>query len=212
MEIRVRGRQWLWEFEYPSGMRQTNEVKLPLNRPVKFVISSDDVLHSFYVPGSRLKKDAVPGMYSNISFTPTRLGDMQVFCAEYCGTSHSGMLSTIHVVTPEDFEEFLKKGAGPEPGETPEHYGEKLYSQNACKTCHSTDGSKMPGPTWKGIWGRDETMADGTKVSIDENYIKESILKPQAKIVQGFTTTQMPPFTLTDTQIDAIIAYMKTLK
>jgi len=210
MEIRARGRQWLWEFEYPTGMRSTNELRLPLGRPVKFIISSDDVLHSFYVPGARLKRDAVPGMYNNISFTPNRLGDMQVFCAEYCGTSHSGMLATIKVVTPEEFDKFLKEGEtfdGP-----PEAWGEKIYSQQACKTCHSVDGSKMPGPTWKGLWGKTETMADGSTVKVDENYVHESILKPQAKITAGFTTTQMPPFTLNDKQIDAVIAYMKTLK
>jgi cytochrome c oxidase subunit 2 len=212
MEIRVRGKKWLWEFEYPNGNRENGVIRIPLNRPVKFVLSSEDVLHSFFVPGARMKKDAVPGMYSNISFTPTTLGDMQVFCAEYCGTSHSGMLATIKVVTPEEFDEYMKKGPEKPGDKTPAQWGEALYTSNACKTCHSTDGSKMPGPTWKGLYGKTESMADGTSVTVDENYIKESILKPQAKITAGFTTTQMPPFTLNDAQIDAIIAYMKTLK
>ncbi|WP_394847567.1 cytochrome c oxidase subunit II [Pendulispora brunnea] len=212
MEIRVRGRQWLWEFQYPNGSTATNELKLPVGKPVKFIISSDDVLHSFYVPGARLKRDAVPGMYTNITFTPNKLGPMQVFCAEYCGTSHSGMLSMIEVMTPEAFQKFLDEGDKPPAGTSPEEYGATLYKKNACNTCHSVDGAKMPGPTWKGLWGKQEQMADGSTVTVDENYIKESILKPQAKITAGFTTTQMPPFTLKDPQIDAIIAYMKTLK
>ncbi|MEO6419816.1 MAG: cytochrome c oxidase subunit II [Polyangiaceae bacterium] len=210
-EIRVRGEKWKWNFQYPNGMRENGLLRIPVGKPVKFVISSEDVLHSFYVPGARLKKDAVPGMYSTISFTPIKLGDMQVFCAEYCGTSHSGMLATIRVVTNEEYEKFLKEGAGPEAGELPAAWGARLYKQNSCNTCHSTDGAKMPGPTWKGIWHRDEAMSDGTKLTIDENYIKESITKPQAKIVGGYTTVVMPPFVFNDKQIDAIIAYMKTL-
>ncbi|WP_394822697.1 cytochrome c oxidase subunit II [Pendulispora albinea] len=212
MEIRVRGRQWLWEFEYPNGTRENNELTIPLNQPVKFILSSDDVIHSFYVPGARWKRDAVPGMYTNISFTPTKLGNMQVFCAEYCGTSHSGMLAMIHVVTPEDFQKHLDSADKAPEGKKPEEWGAELYKKNACNTCHSIDGSKMPGPTWKGLWGKTESLADGSTVVVDENYVKESILKPQAKIAAGFTTAQMPPFTLKDAQIDAIIAYMKTLK
>ena len=151
-------------------------------------------------------------MYSNVSFTPTKLGDMQVYCAEYCGTSHSGMLATIKVVTPDEFQEYMDKGPEKPGDKTPEQWGEELYASNACKTCHSVDGSKMPGPTWKGLWGKQETMESGETITVDENYVKESILKPQAKISKGFTTTQMPPYTLNDAQIDALIAYMKTLK
>jgi cytochrome c oxidase subunit 2 len=209
MEIRVMAAKWKWDFGYPSGRVEPSELTLPVGKPVKFIISSEDVLHSFYVPGARMKKDAVPGMYTSMSFTPSTIGTMQVFCAEYCGTSHSGMLATIKVVSPEDFEKFMKEGDNVEP--TAE-VGATLYKKNACNTCHSLDGSKMPGPTWKGIFGRQETMADGSTLTIDENYIKESIQKPQAKVVQGFQPV-MPPYpNLTDKHIDAIIAYMKTLK
>jgi len=211
LEIRVRAQKWRWEFEYPTGMRVNSEVKIPVNKPVKFVISSEDVLHSFFVPGARAKKDAVPGMYSNVWFTPNTKGPMQVFCAEYCGTSHSGMLATINVVDDAEFQKFLKEGEGPEPGEDPVAWGKRLYTKNACNTCHSLDGSKSPGPTWKGIWGRPESFVDGSTGKVDENYVRESILKPQAKIVSTFVTTQMPPYTISDKQIDAIIAYMKTL-
>lgn len=209
MEIRVMAAKWKWDFGYPSGRVEPSELTLPVGKPVKFIISSEDVLHSFFVPGARMKKDAVPGMYTSMSFTPAQIGTMQVFCAEYCGTSHSGMLATIKVVSQEDFDKFMKEGENFEP--TAE-VGATLYKKNACNTCHSIDGSKMPGPTWKGIFGRKETMSDGTTLTIDENYIKESIQKPQAKVVQGFQPV-MPPYTnLTDKHIDAIIAYMKTLK
>jgi cytochrome c oxidase subunit 2 len=209
MEIRVQAAKWKWDFVYPSGRAEPSELTLPIGKPVRFIISADDVLHSFYVPGARTKKDAVPGMYSSMWFTPNTLGTMQVFCAEYCGTGHSAMLATIKVVTNEEFEKFMKEGDNFEP--TAE-VGAKLYKKNACNTCHSTDGSKMPGPTWKGIFGRHEALADGSTVDIDENYIRESIQKPQAKVVAGFQPV-MPPFpNLTDQHIDAIIAYMKTLK
>ena len=211
VEIGVRGQQWSWTFTYPNGKQDASEVTIPVNKPVKFIISSQDVLHSFYVPGARLKKDAVPGMYSSIAFTPNTIGDMQIFCAEYCGKDHSGMLAKIHVVAQKDYEDFLKKGDRMD-GEPLDAYGARLYKKNACYTCHTTDGSKGNGPTWKDIYGRHETMTSGETLTIDDNYIKESILKPQAKIVNGFTNVQMPPFTLNDEQISGIIAYMKTLK
>lgn len=209
MEIRVLAAKWKWDFVYPDGRAEPSELVLPVNKPVKFILSSEDVLHSFYVPGARMKKDAVPGMYTSMSFTPTQVGTMQVFCAEYCGTSHSGMLATIKVVTPEEFEKFMKEGQNVEP--TAE-VGAVLYKKNACNTCHSIDGSKMPGPTWKNMFGRAEALADGSSVTVDENYVKESIQKPNAKVVAGFQPV-MPSYpNLTDKHIDALIAYMKTLK
>ena len=211
IEIGVRGQQWSWTFTYPNGKQDAAEVTIPVNQPVKFVISSQDVIHSFYVPGARLKKDAVPGMYSSIAFTPNTIGDMQIFCAEYCGKDHSGMLAKIHVVAQKDYDDFLKKGDRLD-GEPLDAYGARLYKKNACYTCHTIDGSKGNGPSWKGIWGRHEDIQGGDGITVDENYVKESILKPQAKIVAGFTNVQMPPFTLNDEQISGIIAYMKTLK
>jgi len=209
MEVRVMAAKWKWDFGYPSGRIEPSELTLPVNKPVKFIISAEDVLHSFYVPGARMKKDAVPGMYTSMTFTPTHVGTMQIFCAEYCGTGHSAMLGTIKVVSNDEFEKFMKEGDNVEP--TAE-VGAKLYKKNACNTCHSTDGTKMPGPTWKGLIGRSETLSDGTTVVVDENYVKESIQKPNAKVVSGFQPV-MPTFpNLTDKHIDAIIAYMKTLK
>ena len=212
-EIRVRGTRWKWEFEYPNGMRENGVLEVPVNKPVKLILSSDDVIHSFYLPAFRLKKDAVPGMYSSISFLPNTVGEAQVFCAEYCGTSHSGMLATLKVVKQEEFDDYMKKGPQLPEGLTMAQWGEKLFAQNNCNTCHSRDGSKSPGPSFKGLYGRDEMMGTPSNmmVKIDDGYIKESIQKPQAKIVMGYTAVQMPQFGLSDLQVDALIAYLKTL-
>jgi cytochrome c oxidase subunit II len=213
IEIRVRAKQWLWDFEYPNGMRENNVILFPVNTPIKMVMSSDDVIHSFYIPEFRLKKDVVPGLYSTVTFTPTVLGDAHVFCAEFCGTSHSGMLATVKVVTRAEYEAYIKEGPKKPEDISEAQWGEKLFVQNGCSVCHSRDGvTKSQCPNLKGIWHRDETMTTNQVINVDENYIQESIRKPQAKIVMGYTTILMPTFALTDRQVDAIIAYFKTLK
>ncbi len=221
LEIRARGKQWLWEFEYPNGMKQVGELKLPVDRPVKVILSSDDVLHSFYIPEFRIKKDAVPGMYTNVVFEPNKLGDAHVYCAEYCGTSHSGMLASVKVITPKEFDDFLKEGPlnpnckdpkAPCPADMKAKWGETLFAKNACPTCHSRDGSKSPGPTFKGVYGRKEQMSTGDMMDVEDNYIKESVRKPQAKVVMGYTNVVMPAFTLSDREIEALIEYLKTIK
>ena len=213
LEIRVRAKQWLWDFEYPNGMRENNVILFPVNTPIKMVMSSDDVIHSFYIPEFRLKKDVVPGLYSTLTFTPTELGDAHVFCAEFCGTSHSGMLATVKVVTRAEYDAYVKEGPKKPEDLSEAQWGEKLFTQNGCSVCHSRDGvTKSQCPNLKGIWHRDETMTTNTVVHVDENYIAESIRKPQAKIVMGYTNLLMPTFALTDRQVDAIIAYFKTLQ
>jgi cytochrome c oxidase subunit 2 len=177
------------------------------------VMSSDDVIHSFYIPEFRLKKDVVPGLYSTLSFTPTVLGDAHVFCAEFCGTGHSAMLATVKIVTRAEYDAFVKEGPKKPEDLSEAQWGEKLFAQNGCSVCHSRDGvTKSQCPNLKGVWHRDETMTTGQVIHIDENYIAESIRKPQAKIVMGYTNLLMPTFALTDRQVDAIIAYFKTLK
>ncbi len=223
-EIRVRAKKWSWEFEYPTGDRVPSELHLEVNRPYKMIISSEDVLHSFFIPEFRMKRDAVPGQYSFIAFTPTVTGPAHVFCAEYCGTSHSGMLASVIVENHEDHKKFLDSlGKKPEtcgtpPGPcTPEKWGEELFVKNACVTCHGPGatgliaGSKSPGPRIAGMFGQQENLTTGPQV-VDENYIRESILRPNAKIVAGYTNVQMPAFVLKDDQIDAVIAYLKSLK
>jgi cytochrome c oxidase subunit 2 len=218
-EIRVRGKKWSWEFEYPTGDREPGELTLEIGRPYKMIISSEDVLHSFYIPEFRMKRDAVPGQYSFIQFTPTKTGDAHVFCAEYCGTSHSGMLATVKILDHDKYKVW-EQGLGkcrPPDDCTPSVYGEKLFTKNGCPTCHGAGGTGLingapsPGPKLAGLFGRQENTTAGS-VNADENYIRESILRPNAKIVAGYTNVQMPPFVMKDEQLDAIIAYIKSLK
>jgi len=219
-EIRVRGKKWSWEFEYPTGDREPGELTLELGRPYKMILSSEDVLHSFYIPEFRMKRDAVPGQYSFIQFTPTKAGDAHVFCAEYCGTSHSGMLAKVKVLPHDQYKEWEKKLGdcqGPPEQCEPAKWGESLFTKNGCPTCHGVSGtgeiggSKSPGPKLAGLFGRQENTTAGP-VNADENYIRESILRPNAKIVAGYNTVQMPPFVMKDKQLDAVIAYVKSLK
>ena len=211
-EIRVRAKKWLWEFEYPNGMHTLREMTVPVNRPVRLILSSDDVLHSFFVPAFRIKQDAMPGSYTSLWFTANRTGNTDIFCTEYCGTGHSSMLGTVKIVTEAQFETFLREGVGPRAGETPPQWGARIYQEAACVTCHSTDGSPKTGPTWRGLFGHNVDLNDGTSVMADENYIRESILNPNARVVRGFQPV-MPTFrgTLQDRQIDALIAYIRTL-
>ncbi len=220
IEIRARGKQWLWEFEYANGMKENGKLVVPINRPVKMVMSSDDVIHSFYIPEFRIKKDVVPGMYSNVVFEANKLGPAHVFCTEYCGTSHSGMLADVNVVSQEEFDSYIKEGPrNPNcqdpnaacPADLKAKWGEQLYVSNACVTCHSRDGSKLVGPSFKGVYGRHEVL-EGGEVDIDDNYIQESIRKPQAKIVKGYTNVVMPMIPLTDRQVEALVEYLKTIK
>jgi cytochrome c oxidase subunit 2 len=172
-EIRVRGKKWSWEFEYPTGDREPGELTLELGRPYKMIISSEDVLHSFYIPEFRMKRDAVPGQYSFIQFTPTVAGDAHVFCAEYCGTSHSGMLATVKILPPAEYAEWSKKlgDCQGSPEEClPEKFGEKLFTKNGCPTCHGAGGggeiggSKSPGPKLAGLFMKQggEMLMGGT--------------------------------------------------
>jgi cytochrome c oxidase subunit 2 len=209
VEIHVIGRQWAWDFQYKSGKTTTNEFLVPINTPVKLIMTSKDVIHSFYIPSMRIKQDVVPGKYTALWFNSEKLGDMHVFCTEYCGTAHSGMLAKMKVVTKEEYEKFLQEN---DEGLTLAQRGEKLYNQN-CKVCHSVDGSRLVGPSWKGIWGATHEMESGEKVLVDENYLKESILNPNAKIVKGYPPG-MNSFQgqLSEEKINYIIEYIKTLK
>jgi cytochrome c oxidase subunit 2 len=234
LEIRVRGQKWFWTFTYPNGREENSNLYLPVGKQVKFVISAADVLHSFYVPDARTKKDAVPGMYTTMTFTPTSVGDMPVFCAEYCGAplgnpepaydgaprgGHSAMMAMIHVVSQQEFDKRMTEGPSKPANLTDAQWGAQLYKSNACVTCHSTDGTKGTGPSWKGIFGKpvelNAGLSGGTgSATVDENYVHESVRAPAAKVVAGFNPV-MPPYpeqALSDKQIDAIIAYMKTLE
>jgi cytochrome c oxidase subunit 2 len=214
IEIKVTGQQWFWSFEYPSGTTSMNELVVPLGRPIKLLMSSKDVIHGFYVPDFRIKQDVLPNRYTVAWFQATEMGEHNLFCTTFCGTGHSQMLAKVKVVSDKEYDDFLQSSSSGLPsGMTPEEYGEQLYKTKACVTCHSIDGSTGVGPSWKGIWGKMELMSDGKRVLVDENYVRESILEPRAKIVNGFQPV-MPTYQgiLKDQQIDAIIAYIKSLK
>ncbi|MGE3974142.1 MAG: cytochrome c oxidase subunit II [Bdellovibrionales bacterium] len=211
MEIHVTARQWLWEFEYKNGKKTTNEIYAPVGVPVKLVMTSADVIHSFYVPSFRQKQDVVPGMYTQTWFQAEQKGVYQVFCTEFCGTNHSSMLAKVHVVDKSDFDVWM--GADPNAGKSLAERGADLYKVKGCNACHTVDGAKSIGPTFKGLWARSEELADGSKITVDENYVRESILTPQAKLVKGYPPT-MPSFqgVLNDEEIKAMIEFMKTVK
>ncbi len=213
MEVQVTAKKWLWQFEYPDGTRTVNEVHLPADKPVHFVMTSEDVLHDFYVPDMRVKRDVIPNRYSEIWFTPTALGEHVSTCAEYCGKGHSDMHAKVFVETKEKYEEWMATGGDEWMKHTPEEWGKIQYEQKGCATCHSLDGAKSKGPSWKGIWGKMEKLQGGKTVLVDEAYVRESMLQPQAKVVEGFEPV-MPTFQglLRENEIRGLVAFIKSLK
>ncbi len=213
MEISVTGKKWQWEFEYPDGMRSLNELHVPVNQNVRIILTSQDVIHSFYVPAFRVKKDAVPGRYTELWFNAVEPGSYQLFCAEYCGKGHSDMLGKIVVESKEGYERWLKEGDEQLKSMPLPELGRLIWENRGCATCHSLTGERGQGPSWKGIWGENHSMTDGTTQHVDENYIRESILYPQKHIRTGFEGI-MPTYQglLRDREILGVIAYIKSLK
>jgi cytochrome c oxidase subunit II len=211
-EIRAVAKSWLWEFHYQNGNVSVNELHIPANRPVKMIMSSDDVIHSFYIPDFRVKMDVVPNRYSSVWFEATETGESVLFCTEYCGTAHSNMLADVYVHTQEDFETWLEEGDAIDEDLAPAELGRQLVERQGCLACHTTDGSQLQGPSFQGIYGRDRLLEDGTTVTVDENYIRQSLLEPNSQIADGFAPI-MPTYagSLNDRQIDAIIEYLKTI-
>jgi cytochrome c oxidase subunit II len=214
LEVRVIGQKWNWSFDYVASGVQSAQLVVPEGKPVRLTMSSKDVIHSFYVPAFRMKRDVLPGRYTVQWFEPTQLGEFAVQCTEYCGTSHSQMLTKVKVVPQEQYDQWIADGGDlGGAGVPPAQLGAKLYEAKGCNACHSIDGSPKIGPSFKGIYGRSDEMADGTRVTVNDDYIRESILLPQAKIVKGYPPV-MPSFQgqLNDKQIAALIEYLKTLK
>ena len=215
-EVQVLGQKWKWLFTYPNGVVDDN-LHVPPGEPVRLVMTSQDVIHGLYIPDFRIKRDVVPGRYQKEWFQALEPGEYQIYCTQYCGTSHSAMLSKVivHRSRPE-FEKWLADAGNFLDKLPPEKLwegGQKLYNQRGCKQCHSVDGVAGIGPSFKGIWGHTQPLKGGTQVTVDENYVRESILNPQAKVVLGFEPV-MPTYQgrLKDKEITAIISYLKTLE
>ncbi|MBI3682822.1 MAG: cytochrome c oxidase subunit II [Acidobacteria bacterium] len=207
MEIFVTGKQWMWKIQHPEGPREINELHVPVGRPVKFTMISEDVIHSFFVPAFRVKNDVLPGRYTNFWVTPTQVGKYHLFCAEYCGTQHSGMIGTTYVMEQSDYEKWVSGGE-----ESMTLRGEQLFSQYGCATCHLPDG-KGRGPSLVGLFNSMVKLQTGAVVKADEAYIRESILNPRAKVVEKFQPV-MPTFQglISEEGLLQIIAYVKSLE
>lgn len=208
MEMYVVGKQWMWKVQHPNGVREINEMHVPLNRAVKLIMTTEDVLHSYYIPAFRIKKDVVPGQYSTMWFEANKVGKYHLFCAEYCGTQHSGMIGSVHVMEEADYEAWL---SGSVRGETMLQAGERLFNRLGCATCHKADNTGR-GPTLVDVFGKPVKLETGQSVVADEGYIRESVLKPSAKIVSGYAV-EMPTFQgqISEEGLLQVISYVKSL-
>ena len=188
-EVFVVGKQWMWKLQHLEGRREINELHVPIGQPVKLTMTSEDVIHSFYVPAFRMKHDVLPGRYTTAWFEATKVGEYHLFCAEYCGTEHSGMIGRIVVMEPADYQAWLseagadwagrcgRRPAAPAAAVSPAAAGEALFTQKGCATCHQPQGGAL-GPSLVGLYGKPVTLQDGSEVVADEAYLRESILNP----------------------------------
>ena len=209
LEIYVIGKQWMWQTQHPSGKIEINALHVPKDEPVKLIMTSQDVIHDFFVPAFRIKQDVLPGRYTTLWFEATETGDYHLFCAEYCGTEHAKMIGTVTVMEREAYDNWL---GGAVEGESMAEAGKRLFQQRACIACHVDDGTGI-GPSLVGIVGETVTFADGTSRTVDEEYLQESIRKPQEKIVAGYPES-MPTYDtmLTDQEILYLVEYIKSLE
>jgi len=217
MEIYSTGKRWMWRFQHVDGQREINELHVPVGRNVKVIFTSEDVLHDLFIPAFRVKADAVPGRYSAIWFNATKTGEYHLFCAEYCGTRHSGMIGTVYVMQPDDYQAWLSSAANASLSTTTgvsslRTQGEHLFTQLSCSTCHASDGSGR-GPSLVGVYGSKIALADGTTVTADEDYLRESILNSQRKTVAGYQQI-MPTFQgiVTEDDLASLIEYIKSMQ
>ncbi len=229
LEVYVIGKQWMWHVQHPNGKRENNELHVPINRPVRLIMTSQDVIHSFYLPSFRVKQDVLPGRYTSMWFEATRPGEYHLFCAEYCGTEHSLMVGRVVALSMADYERWLvtpgevilpdgSSGVAAAPpvlvpaqGDPMALVGEQLFTSLGCAGCHRMDGAGI-GPSLQGLYGSQERMSDGSVITADENYLRTSILNPGAQIVAGYQNV-MPSYAgqLGEDQINQLIAYIKSL-
>jgi cytochrome c oxidase subunit 2 len=208
MQIDVTGRQWAWSFAYANG-KKSDVLNVPLGKPVELVLTSADVIHSFFIPAYRVKEDCVPGMKTHLWFIADELGTFDIFCTEYCGLAHSHMLSKLNVMRIADFDKWYEAAAAAEGGE-----GLQLLQSKGCLGCHTTDGTRKVGPTFKGLYGSMVTViTDGKERTIraDEEYIRRSVLDPKADVAKGYPPI-MPTLPVTGKELDEIVEYLETLK
>jgi cytochrome c oxidase subunit 2 len=208
LQVQVVAKQWMWKLQHAEGKKEINELHIPLQRTVSLTMTSQDVIHSFYVPAFRVKQDVVPGKYTTEWFRPTRVGEYHLFCAEYCGTNHSAMIGRVVVMRPEDYEKWLRTG---DTSRSIISEGRRLFHEKGCSGCH-VGSEAIHAPPLEGIYGRQVPLASGEVVTADEDYLRDSILLPGKQIAAGYQNL-MPSFTghISEAEIMQIIAYLKSL-
>jgi cytochrome c oxidase subunit II len=228
MDVYVMGKKWMWKFAYPQGPNGLNVLRVPAHRPVRLLITSRDVLHSFFIPAFRVKMDAVPGRYSQTWFEATMTGRFPIYCAEYCGTAHSMMLGEVVVMEPEAYDRWILEearglknaaNAGVEPNRMEDlqadmvTQGKRIAAEQGCFKCHSIDGETHIGPTWLNLYRSKHKMQDGEEVLVDEAYMTESMMDPNARQLAGYKLV-MPSYLgkMTATDTAAVVEYIKSLR
>ena len=209
VEYQVVAKRWMWKFQHPNGQREINDLHVPVGTPIRFKMTSEDVIHSLFFPAMRTKADVLPGRYTTLWFEATKPGSYYLFCAEYCGAEHSRMIGRVIVLLPHDYETWLSGGAGIK---SPEARGSELFTAFACNSCHQ-DASTLRGPALAGLFGKPVALADGGRAVADDAYLRESILNPTAKLVAGYSPV-MPTFRgqVNEDDLMQLIAYIKSLQ
>ncbi|HEY4067579.1 MAG TPA: cytochrome c oxidase subunit II [Burkholderiaceae bacterium] len=211
LPVYVVAKQWMWRLQHGNGRQEINELHVPIDRPVVLVLASQDVIHSFFVPAFRLKQDVVPGRYTRLWFTATRLGDFRILCSEYCGTQHSGMLGHVIVMRDADYAQWLASGPAPHGDPTPARLGEAVYRRLACASCHGADSS-VHAPPLHGLYGRVVALDGGERVLADDEYLRESIVAPKRRTVAG-QPALMPSYRgqVGEEDLQNLIAYLRSI-
>jgi cytochrome c oxidase subunit 2 len=209
-EIYVVGKQWMWKIQHSTGQREINELHVPVGRKIKLIMTAEDTIHDFFIPAFRIKADVLPGKYTTQWFEATKAGTYHLFCAEYCGMNHSGMIGSVIVMQPSEFDNWLSGNAGQQ---SPAVAGQQLYQSLGCITCHGASGEGGRGPALVGLFGRKVDLTNGQSLTADESYVRESIENPQAKIVTGFGPI-MPTFQgqVTPEQLIQLMSFIKSLQ
>lgn len=210
VEVYVVGKQWMWKIQHSTGQREINELHVPVGRKIKLIMTTEDVIHDFFVPAFRMKADVVPGRYTTQWFEATKPGTYHLFCAEYCGMNHSGMIGSVIVMEPREFDNWLSGNTG---ATTPAAAGQQLYTTLGCASCHGANGEGGRGPVLAGVFGQQTRLTTGQSVLADEAYMRESVVNPQAKLVEGFGPI-MPTFQgqVSEDQLVQLIAFIKSLR